>query len=130
MRPLAAYVSTVIPFVLIDLIWLGIVAKSFYRRQLGSLMAEPIQILPAAVFYLGHPIGIVIFAVLPALASGGSLVHAAGLGALFGLFCYGTYDLVNLSTLKGWPLPLTIVDMAWGTILTAAIAIIGTWWMR
>lgn len=111
-----AYLAVAIPLLIADGIWLGLVAKSFYRAALGPLMARRVKLAPAALFYLGYPLGLAIFAVLPAT----SLAHAALLGGLFGLFCYGTYDLVNHATLEGWPLRLTLVDMAWGTALSAA----------
>jgi uncharacterized membrane protein len=112
------YLAIAVPLLLADGIWLGLVAKRFYREALGGMMANPVKIVPAAIFYLGYPVGLMIFAVWPAA----SLGHAAVLGGLFGLFCYGTYDLVNLSTLRGWPLRLTLVDMSWGTVISAFAA--------
>jgi uncharacterized membrane protein len=113
---LKAYLATALPLLLADGLWLGVIAKRFYREALGPLMARRVKIAPAALFYLGYPIGLAIFAVLPATG----IANAALLGGLFGLFCYGTYDLVNHATLEGWPLRLTLVDMAWGTALSAA----------
>ena len=125
MQVIAAYLATLVAFVAIDLIWLGVVAKDFYRRALGPLMAEPINWGAAMAFYAVFAIGIVVFAVLPALASGGPW-RGLGLGLLFGFFAYATYDLTNLATLKGFPLKLALVDMAWGALLTGAAAAIGT----
>lgn len=115
---LLTYVAIMVPLLIADALWLGLVAKHFYSEALGPLLAQPIKIVPALIFYLGYPIGLMIFAVSPATGIG----HSAVLGALFGLFCYGTYDLVNHSTLKGWPLRLTLVDMTWGTAISAFAA--------
>jgi uncharacterized membrane protein len=117
-----AYLAVALPVLIADALWLGLIAKRFYRDALGPLMAKPVKILPAALFYLGYPLGLAIFAVVPATGIG----HAAMLGGLFGLFCYGTYDLVNHATLEGWPLRLTLVDMAWGTALSAMASAVAT----
>jgi uncharacterized membrane protein len=121
MRYVSMYFATAVPFWIADLLWLGVVARTFYRDSLGSLMANPIDLKAAIAFYLIFPIGIVIFAVAPAFASGGA-AHALLMGALFGFFCYATYDLTNLATLKNWPLKMSLVDMVWGTVLTGASA--------
>lgn len=119
MKSLAiAYAGTLISFLLIDAVWLGLVARSFYRDQLGDLMLPSPNFTIAALFYLFFAIAVVGLAVRPGLDSG-SAWTAIGYGALLGLAAYGTYDITNLSTLKGWPAVLSIVDMAWGTILTA-----------
>jgi uncharacterized membrane protein len=112
------YGSAFAIFVAVDLIWLGLVAKSFYHRELSALIADKFNLWAAAAFYLLYPIGIVVFAAAPASATGSAL-HAMGLGAALGFFAYATYDLTNLATLRNWPLKLTIVDMLWGTFLTA-----------
>jgi uncharacterized membrane protein len=121
MNWLWVYLTICIPLLILDGIWLGLVAKDFYRRELGDLLASPIKIIPATIFYLGYPIGLMIFVVMPALASSG-IQEAAIKGALFGLFCYGTYDLVNLATLKSWSTKLTVVDMAWGAVISSAVS--------
>jgi uncharacterized membrane protein len=123
-RSLIAYASSAAAFFILDMIWLGIVAKGFYRRQLGGFLLESPLIGPAALFYLIYLVGILVFAVTPALAAQ-SWVAALGYGALLGLVAYGTYDLSNLATLKGWPVPFTIVDLTWGTCLTAVSALAG-----
>lgn len=122
----AAYFASLAVFVVIDLVWLGVVAKGFYRSELGSLMADPIKAGPAAAFYLIFPAGIVLFAILPAFETSG-LTRAALLGAAFGFFAYATYDLSNWATLRGWPATLTLIDIAWGTALTAIAATAGAW---
>ncbi len=121
MRYVTTYFATAVPFWIADLLWLGVVARTFYRDSLGPLMANPFDLKAAAAFYLIFPIGIVIFAVAPALAAV-SASQALLMGALFGFFCYATYDLTNLATLKNWPLKMSLVDMVWGAVLTGATA--------
>ena len=115
------YLATVPVFFLIDLVWLGVVARDFYRSQIGSLMADPIVWWAAILFYLLFIAGIIFFAVLPGLDAG-SWTKALALGAAFGFFAYMTYDLTNLATLRGWPITLVVVDIAWGTVLAASVA--------
>jgi uncharacterized membrane protein len=124
MRFLIPYLATLAAFIVFDLIWLGLIAKAFYRRELGGLMANPINLPAAILFYLILPAGLVIFAVQPSL---GNVSRAAQLGAMFGFFAYATYDLTNLATLKNWSAKLSMVDMAWGTVLSAMCAAAGAW---
>ncbi|MEO0672179.1 MAG: DUF2177 family protein [Pseudomonadota bacterium] len=121
---LIAYVATAVTFLAIDAVWLGVVATSFYKAQLGSLLAERVNFAYAAGFYLVYCVGIVIFAVSPALKSG-QWTDAALYGVLFGFFCYATYDMTNLATIRDWPLPMSLVDMAWGSALTGTAAVAG-----
>jgi uncharacterized membrane protein len=120
---LIAYLGTLVPFLVIDLLWIGVVALNFYRTQLGSLMLEQPKMGVALLFYALYCVGIVMFAVLPALRDG-SWTQALLLGAAFGFFCYATYDLTNLATLRNWPVTMTFVDLAWGTVLTGTVATI------
>ncbi len=131
---LAAYGATAVVMLALDAVWLGFIAKSFYRDGIGHLMADPPNLAAAGVFYLLYPVGVVLFAVVPAAWSGGLAVPAEVpwsqvvlAGALFGFFAYATYDLTNLATLRGWPWRLALVDIAWGTALTAAAAAAGRW---
>lgn len=119
-----AYIGSLFSFLAIDAIWLGFLARKFYQEQLGDLMLPSPNFAVAAVFYLFFPAAIVVLAVRPGLEAG-SLWTAAGYGAVFGLAAYGTYDMTNLSTLKNWPVSLTIVDMIWGTVLTAIASVSG-----
>jgi uncharacterized membrane protein len=123
-RYLVTYAATLIAFLAIDFVWLGYIATKFYKDQLGHMMLEKPLLGVAFGFYLLYTLGIVIFAVTPGLREG-SWRTAAVLGALLGLVAYGTYDLTNLATLKGWPVTMTFVDMAWGVVLTAASASAG-----
>jgi uncharacterized membrane protein len=116
------YLLTIPVFFLIDLVWLGFLAKDFYQNNIGHLLG-PVQWTPAVVFYLLYIIGILIFAVVPAL-NAGSIQKAMLLGALFGFFCYATYDLTNYATLKDWPLIVVVADIIWGTFLTGSVATI------
>lgn len=108
-------------FFAIDMLWLGIVAKNFYRQQIGALMKPDVNWLAAIIFYLIFIFGLVVFVVTPALEKG-SWTHAIIFGALFGLVCYATYDLTNLAVAKDWPLLVTLVDLAWGAVLAAAVS--------
>lgn len=110
-------------FFALDMVWLGIVSKRFYAEQLGFLMKSNINWLAAISFYLLFIAGLVVFVVSPALLKH-SWVHAALLGAFFGLVTYATYDLTNLATVKDWPLLVTFVDLAWGAVLSASVATI------
>lgn len=115
------YILTTPVFFLIDMTWLGVVAKNFYRAQLGYLMRTDIIWSAAIVFYLLFLVGLLYFAVLPAVATG-LWWKATMLGALFGFFTYVTYDLTNYSTVRDWPLMIALVDTLWGTVLSASVA--------
>lgn len=108
-------------FFAIDMIWLGLVAKDFYRNQIGFLLKENVNWIAAISFYLLFIIGVVFFVVMPALEKG-SLMYALLVGALFGFITYATYDLTNLATTKDWPLLVTLVDLAWGAVLSASVS--------
>ena len=123
---LAAYGVTAIVFLGLDFLWLSRVALDIYRREIGTLLLDKPNLGIASVFYLLFVVGIVILAVAPALTSG-NWTTALINGAVLGLVAYGTYDITNLSTLKGWSVSLTAIDMAWGTALTAVSATIGYW---
>lgn len=124
MKYVVAYLTALATLFVVELVWLGIVAKSFYREQIGSLMLDQINIPAAILFYALYIFGVVIFAVSPALHAG-SWRTAIVLGALFGFFAYATYDMTNLATLRGWPIAMVVVDIAWGTFLTAISATAG-----
>ena len=110
-------------FFAIDMIWLGLVAKKFIREQIGFLMKTNINWLVAIIFYLLFIVGLVFFVIAPALEKKNWL-FALFAGAFFGLLTYSTYDLTNLATLKDWPLFLTVVDIIWGTVLSASVSLI------
>ncbi len=124
-KTLFAYVSTGLAFALIDAVWLRTMAERLYRPEIGELMADKFRLGPAIVFYLLYIAGMLYFAVLPALQSGGWKAALVS-GAVLGLLCYATYDLTNFATLKLWSVKVTILDIIWGTILTGSAAAIGT----
>lgn len=119
MRPtITLYLSTFVVMLALDLTWLGLVARDFYSGQMGDLLE--VKMLPAFAFYFMYVFGILLFAHPKHLAS--SWKVALRYGAAFGFFAYATYDLTNLATLRGWTLPLTIVDICWGTFVTGVSA--------
>jgi uncharacterized membrane protein len=124
MKLAATYAATLLTFVLVDLVWLGLVAKDFYRSSIGHLMGDGFNLSAAFAFYLIYTTGILVFAIHPALDAGGWM-KAAVLGVAFGFFAYATYDLTNMATLKDWPLAITLADMAWGSIVTGLAATVG-----
>ena len=106
---------------IIDALWLSVVANRFYKSQLGPMLLEKPNMISAIIFYVIFVVGVVVFAVLPAVQTGDWKI-ALGLGALLGLVTYATYDLTNHATLKGFPLTVVVVDIIWGVVLTAAVA--------
>ncbi len=118
---LIPYLVSVPLFLVIDLMWLGFVAKDFYREQIGTLLLEQFNWPAAFLFYGLFLVGLTFFAIHPALKSG-VLMNALLYGALFGFFTYATYDLTNLATLKGWTVSLAVVDIAWGTFLGGTVS--------
>jgi uncharacterized membrane protein len=110
-------------FLLIDGLWLTVVAKNFYSKHLGFLMAKTPNLWAAGLFYLIYIFAMVVLIVTPGIEKG-SFWSTVLTGALFGFCCYATYDLTNLATLQNWPLVVTLVDLVWGTVLSASIAAI------
>ena len=125
-KALIAYVATLLAFLLLDGLWLGVLMAPTYRELLGSLMLEKPLLVPAAVFYCLYVFGCVVFVVLPSL----TWQRAARLGALLGLVAYGTYDLTNWATLRGWSAQVSLMDWAWGTFATALACTVGFWVAR
>ena len=126
MTNLVAYGFALVIFVLADMIWLGSMASRFYRPTLGDIMLSGVNLAPAILFYLLYPIGLLLFAISPALKND-SLATASVYGALFGLFTYATYDLSNQATLRNWSATLTAVDIGWGTLLGGVSASLAYW---
>lgn len=118
-----AYPMTALIFVALDACWLGAMADRLYRPALGALMLPQPELAPAVALYAIYVVGVVVFAVLPALR-GRDWRIALGRGALLGLVVYATYDLTNQATLRGWAWHVSFADMAWGTVATAAASAI------
>ena len=123
---LIAYAAAAVAFLAIDAIWLSTMVNSFYRPRLEGLLLDRPNLAAAGVFYALYVAGVVFFAIVPNLETG-NWGRALFLGALLGLMAYGTYDLTNLSTLKGWSVAVTVADMFWGATLTGLAAAVGTW---
>ncbi len=122
----AIYGSFLFTMLAIDLIWLLGIAKSLYRDEMGDLMAAEPKLIAGLAFYLLYALGAPIFVILPALSKQ-SLMYALQFGALFGLFCYMTYDLTNLAVIRDFPTRLAFIDIAWGSFVTALAAGIAYW---
>ncbi len=121
---LIAFAACALAIAGLDVLWLSRTAKPLYYRAHGAVMADKPNMAAAAAFYLLYVPGILIFAVRPALAAS-DWRPATLLGALFGFFCFATYDLTNLATVKIWSLRVSLIDMVWGAVLTGASATAG-----
>lgn len=121
---LAGYLAAAFVIVALDMLWLGYIAKAMYQQAIGHLMAEQPRLLAALAFYVLYAAGLMVFAVTPQ-AEDPAWGKTVLMGALFGFFAYATYDLSNLATLRNWPVGLALVDIAWGTVLSAAAATAG-----
>jgi uncharacterized membrane protein len=117
-----SYASAFLSMLIIDVIWLYTMSKRFYTQNLGHLMAQSANLIPAIIFYLIYILGLVVLVILPAIKNNDNYLTIFFTGALLGLVAYSTYDLTNQSTLKDWPLIVTIVDLIWGTLLTGVVA--------
>ena len=126
LKYLAIYCSFLITMLAIDLVWLLGIAKSLYRDEMGDLMASEPKLIAGLAFYLLYALGAIIFVVIPALSKQ-SLIYALQYGALFGLFCYMTYDLTNLAVIRDFPTRLAFIDIAWGSFVTAIVSGIAYW---
>lgn len=119
MRFVAGYVAFLVAFGICDAVWLSTMASRLYRPALGDVLLDKIRYVPAALFYLGFPLGVVHFALMPALRNGFGSTAVVN-GALLGLLAYATYDLTNYTTLRAWSLTITLADIAYGTIVVGA----------
>lgn len=123
-RKLKLYLVALAAFLVIDLLWLGVVMRSFYQQQLGFIMAPSVNWPVAILFYLLFVAGLLVFVILPGLQEN-SLKKVLLRGAFFGLVTYATYDLTNLATLKDWPAIFSIVDLIWGVLISVSVSIVG-----
>lgn len=125
MRIAIAYVVALAAYVALDAVWLTLTSKPLYRATLGDMLLPDLNAVPAIVFYLVYPVGLLVFAVAPALRNG-ACVPALAYGALFGALAYATYDLTNYATLRNWTLQITVADILWGAFASAAVSVIAT----
>jgi uncharacterized membrane protein len=126
LKNFAIYLTFLIALIAIDLVWLLGIAKNLYRNEMGDLMASEPKLLAGLAFYLLYALGVCIFVIAPALSKQ-SWLYALQYGALFGLFCYMTYDLTNLAVIRNFPTQLAFVDIAWGSFVTALCAALAYW---
>ncbi len=129
MKILITYVASFISFLVIDLIWLGLIARPIYQKYIGQFLAEQTKWGSAIVFYLLFVAGIVYFATWPALQDG-SILKAVVNGALIGFLAYMTYELTNHAVIAGWPWQIVIVDIIWGTALGALVGGLGYYFTK
>ena len=123
------YIAALATLAILDALWLGVVSRDFYKARLGQLLLDQPNWPVAVLFYLVHAGGIVVFALPPSLASG-TWLWAVLYGALFGFCVYAAYDLTNLATLRGWPMAVSLVDLAWGAVVTAAACLVAFFAVR
>lgn len=121
---LVAYIAALIVFGIVDAAWLSIMGAMLYRPVLGDILLTNVRLAPAIVFYFLYPVGLVVFAVLPALRAE-TVMHALALGALFGAIAYATYDLTNLATVRNWTAQIAIIDIVYGAAVSGLSAAAG-----
>jgi uncharacterized membrane protein len=119
----ASYLVALVVLAILDALWLGVVSREFYKARLGHMLLDKPIWSAAILFYLVHAAGIAVFAV-PLALNAGTWPYALLYGGLFGFCVYAAYDLTNLATLRGWPIAVTVVDLAWGTVVTAAVTLV------
>lgn len=124
------YGLTAIVFFIIDLFWLGVVAKGLYDRYIGGLLRDQVNWVAAVLFYVIYIGGIQLFVLVPALQDSSSILRAALMGGLLGFFAYSTFDLTSLALIRNWPVTVTVIDIIWGTLLTGSTAAVVVWLAR
>lgn len=115
------FISALVLFAVLDLVWIGLVMRDFYRQGIGHLMGERLSVKAGFAFYIVYTVGLMFFAISPAIITS-SLLGAAILGGLYGFFTYATYDLSNYATLRDWPLRVVFLDMGWGFALSLTVS--------
>ena len=124
-----AYAAILVPFCMLDAVWLTVMGKALYKPTLGDILLQNVNLPPEIAFYLIYPIGILVFGVLPALKAG-SVTPAILYAALFGALAYATYDLTNYATLRNWTLQITLLDVAWGAFASGVAATVSYYVVR
>lgn len=113
------YTLTVVIFLILDFIWLGLITRNFYQQEIGHLITEKFKIIPALIFYFSYSLCLIIFVINPGLENK-SFIKTIILGFIFGFITYATYDLTNYATLKDWTLKVVVVDILWGIFISGA----------
>lgn len=121
---ISTYLGSFAAFLAIDLLWLGVIAKNYYRTQLKGILTDAVNWPIAFLFYALFIVGVMYFAIIPGVEAK-SLQKALLNGALFGFFTYATYELTNAATIVTWPKQLIVVDIVWGVVLTTSVAAVG-----
>lgn len=124
MAPVVSYLSALVCLAAFDAVWLTTTGDWLYKKQLGDILLQTVRVGPAIAFYLMYPIGLVIFAIIPALKAG-SVTTAIINAAAFGAIAYATYDLTNFATMRNWTMQITVLDICWGTVLSAVASAVG-----
>ena len=123
MTNIISYIAVLVPMLVLDMVWILGIAKSFYSEKMGFLFTQSPNMMPAVFFYIIYAVAVLVLSVTPSV-SNSSWVEALWKGALLGLAAYGAYDLTNHTTIANWPLSMTILDMAWGMTVTALTSVI------
>ncbi len=118
------YLAALLVMGLLDALWLGVLARDFYRQEMGEQMVAQVRWVPALLFYFGYPAALVALALYP---TGQPFAQQVARAALVGLVAYGVYDLTNLATLRHWPVRLALVDVAWGTFASTLAGAAAAW---
>lgn len=120
-------IFALVPLVILDGIWLFSMGSTFYKKFLGHIMSANPSWTPVVLFYVLYAIGIAVFVAVPALRANTSYLSVFFYGALLGLVAYATYDFTNQATLRDWPMIVTVVDLAWGAVLTGIVSIVSVY---
>ena len=123
------YCLTLLVFLAVDFLWLGLIAKGLYQRYVGHLFSEQVNWAAAFLFYFLFVLGLMVFVIYPAIKAS-AMTQALWMGMLFGLVAYATFDLTNLALLRGWPTTITVVDILWGIVLSGIVSTAGYWIAR
>lgn len=123
MKNILYFLATILPFGVLDALWIGLIAKNFYAKTMSGIFSQSMLITPALFFYPIYALAVFLLVVLPAVSSG-IWTEALWRGALLGLAAYSAYDLTNQATLSGWPIKMTVIDIGWGVLVTSLSSII------